>query len=64
MLKWSAIPFSGGPRLVRAPHHDPSAFSGSQGCDPCDHFGSLSVTVVSVLEALGLYFLLFLSVLW
>ena len=28
ILKWFAIPFSGGPRFVRTLHHDPSILGG------------------------------------
>ena len=28
ILKWSAIPFSSGPRFVRTLHHDPSLLDG------------------------------------
>ena len=49
ILKWFAIPFSGGPRIVRTLHHDPFILGGPtwhdsqfhlarQGCGPCDQF--------------------------
>ena len=60
MLKLFAIPFSSGWHFVRTLHHDLSVLGGHawhgsywvrQGCDPCSHFASLSVTVVFILSA-------------
>ena len=63
ILKWSALPFSSGPRFVRTLHRDPSILGdpprrgswfhwASQGCGPCDQISEFSVTVVSILSAL------------
>ena len=63
ILKWFAIPFSGGPHFVRTLHHDLSVLGGPtwhgswfcwvrEGCGPCDQFDSFSVTVIFILSVL------------